>query len=168
MTMKTKDNLKAAFAGESQANRKYLAFAKKAEQDGFPVIASLFRAVAEAETIHAHTHLRNMGGVADTLGNLKEAMAGEDYEVNEMYPGMVATAEAEGDKRAALGMRHAMEVEKIHSQLYRQAIAALEKGQDLDHEVLHVCGVCGHTLFGDAPESCPVCGAKRAAYQKVA
>lgn len=166
--MKTKDNLKTAFAGESQANRKYLAFAKKAEQEGYPVIASLFRAVAEAETIHAHTHLRNMGGVGDTLSNLKEAMAGEDYEVTGMYPPMVATAEAEGEKRAAQGMRHAMEVEKIHSDLYKQAIAALESKQDLDHEVLHICEVCGHTVFGEAPEKCPVCGAKQSAYRKVA
>lgn len=158
--VKTRENLKTAFAGESQANRKYLAFAKKAEQEGYPVIASLFRAVAEAETIHAHTHLRNLGGVADTLSNLREAMAGENYEVNEMYPGMVATAEAEGEKRAAQGMRHAMEVEKIHSNLYQQAIAALESGRDLDHEALHVCDVCGHTVFGEPPEKCPVCGAR--------
>ncbi|MBF0158756.1 MAG: rubrerythrin family protein [Magnetococcales bacterium] len=167
--MKTKDNLKAAFSGESQANRKYLAFAKKAEQEGYPVIANLFRAVAEAETLHAHTHLRNMGGIHNsTLENLKEAMAGEDYEVTEMYPGMVATAEAEGEKRAAQGMRQAMEVEKVHSDLYKQAIAALEQGQDLDHEVLRICGVCGHTVFGDAPDQCPVCGAKQSAYVKVA
>ncbi|MBF0623846.1 MAG: rubrerythrin family protein [Magnetococcales bacterium] len=166
--MKTKDNLKAAFAGESQANRKYLAFAKKADQDGYPVIASLFRAVAEAETIHAHTHLRNMGGIHDTLTNLKEAKAGEDYEVADMYPGMVATAEAEGEKRAAQGMRGAMEVEKVHSALFSQAIAALEKGQDLDHTVLHVCEVCGHTVFGNPPDKCPVCGAKHSAYRQVA
>ncbi|MBF0126197.1 MAG: rubrerythrin family protein [Magnetococcales bacterium] len=166
--MTTKENLKAAFAGESQANRKYLAFAKKAEQEGYPVIAHLFRAVAEAETIHAHTHLRNLGGVNDTLANLKEAMAGENYEVNEMYPGMVATAEAEGEKRAAQGMRNAMEVEKIHSELYQQAITALEGGKDLDHEMLHLCEVCGHTVFGAAPDKCPVCGAKQSAYQKVA
>ncbi|MBF0116840.1 MAG: rubrerythrin family protein [Magnetococcales bacterium] len=166
--MHTKDNLKTAFAGESQANRKYLAFAKKAEQEGYPVIANLFRAVAEAETIHAHTHLRNLGGVSDTLTNLREAMMGEDYEVKEMYPGMVATAEAEGEKRSAQGMRYAMEVEKIHSELYRQAITALESGKDLDHEALHICDVCGHTVFGEPPEKCPVCGAKQTAYQKVA
>ncbi|MBF0159278.1 MAG: rubrerythrin family protein [Magnetococcales bacterium] len=166
--MKTQDNLKAAFAGESQANRKYLAFAKKAEQEGYPVVANLFRAIAEAETLHAHTHLRNLNGIHSTLENLKEAMAGEDYEVAEMYPGMVATAEAEGEKRAAQGMRQAMEVEKIHSDLYRQAIAALEQGKDLDHELLHICGVCGHTVWGEAPDQCPVCGAKHSAYQKIA
>ncbi|MBF0615093.1 MAG: rubrerythrin family protein [Magnetococcales bacterium] len=165
--MNTNDNLKSAFAGESQANRKYLVFAKKAEQEGYPVIASLFRAVAEAETIHAHTHLRNMGGVNDTLTNLKEAVAGEDHEVTEMYPGMVATADAEGEKRAAQGMRYAMEVEKIHSILYKQAIAALENGKDLDHEVLHICDVCGHTVFGEPPEKCPVCGAKLSSYRKI-
>ncbi|MBF0415702.1 MAG: rubrerythrin family protein [Magnetococcales bacterium] len=165
--MTTKDNLKAAFAGESQANRKYLAFAKKADKEGYPVIASLFRAVAEAETIHAHTHLRNLGGVADTLANLRAAKAGEDYEINEMYPGMVATAEAEGEKAAAMGMRHAMAVEKVHSELYQRAIAALESGKDLDHEVLHVCDVCGHTIFGEPTDKCPVCNAKKSAYRKI-
>ncbi|MBF0426207.1 MAG: rubrerythrin family protein [Magnetococcales bacterium] len=166
--MKTKENLKAAFAGESQANRKYLAFAKKADQEGFPTIASLFRAIAEAETIHAHTHLRNLGGIDTTLANLKEAMAGEDYEVTQMYPGMVAAAEAEGEKKAAQGMRHALEVEKVHRDLYQQAITALEQGKDLDHEALHVCGVCGHTVFGTPPDKCPVCGAKQSAYAKIA
>lgn len=166
--MTTQDNLKAAFAGESQANRKYLAFAKKADQEGYPVIASLFRAVAEAETVHAHAHLKNLGGVADTLANLRAAKAGEDYEINEMYPGMVATADAEGEKAAAQGMRHAMAVEKVHSELYQQAIAALESGKDLDHDVLHVCDVCGHTVFGEPSEKCPVCGANKKSYRKMA
>lgn len=165
--MHTKDNLKNAFAGESQANRKYLAFSKKADKEGFPVIANLFRAVAEAETVHAHIHLRNMDGIHGTLDNLKEAMAGEDYEVSEMYPGMIATAETEGEKRAAKGMRYALEVEKVHSSLYKQAIAALENGQDLDTATLHVCDICGHTAFGEPPEKCPVCAAKRTAYREI-
>ncbi|MBF0144572.1 MAG: rubrerythrin family protein [Magnetococcales bacterium] len=166
--MKTKDNLKAAFAGESQANRKYLAFAKKAEQEGYPVIAHLFRAVAEAETVHAHAHLRNLGGIGDTLTNLREAKAGEDYEISQMYPDMVATAEAEGETRAAQGMRHALAVEKVHSVLYGQAIAALEAGKDLDHDLLHVCEICGHTVFGEPEGKCPICGAKQSSYKKVA
>ena len=165
--MTTQDNLKNAFAGESQANRKYLAFAKKAEKEGFPVIANLFRAVAAAETVHAHTHLRNMDAIHTTLENLKEAKAGEDYEVSQMYPGMIATAEAEGEKRAAKGMRYALEVEKVHSNLYEQAIAALENGQDLATAALHICDVCGHTVFGEPPEKCPVCAAKSSAYSKV-
>lgn len=165
--MNTKENLKAAFAGESQANRKYLAYAKKAEQEGYVVIAHLFRAIAAAETIHAHTHLRSLDGVADTLTNLKEAKAGEDYEVTQMYPGMVSTAETEGAKRAALGMRHALEVEKVHSTLFSQAITAIENGKDLDHDALHVCAICGHTVLGATPEKCPVCGAKQSAYTKV-
>ncbi|MBF0110848.1 MAG: rubrerythrin family protein [Magnetococcales bacterium] len=165
--MKTKDNLKAAFAGESQANRKYLAFARQADKEGYPVIASLFRAVAEAETVHAHTHLRNLGGINDTLTNLREAKGGEDYEVAEMYPAMVATAEVEGEKKAAQGMRNAMNVEKIHSQLYQKAIEALERGKDLDHEEIHVCDYCGHTIFGEAPDQCPICGAGKSAYRKV-
>lgn len=162
--METKQNLKTAFAGESQANRKYLAFAQQAEREGYPVIAGLFRAVAEAETIHAHTHLRNLGGVGDTLTNLTEAVAGENYEVNEMYPGMVATAEAEGETRTAQGMRYAMEVEKIHGQLFEQAIAALRGGKDLAADSFHICPVCGHTEFGPPPERCPVCNAKGSSY----
>ncbi|MBF0181730.1 MAG: rubrerythrin family protein [Magnetococcales bacterium] len=162
--MNTKENLKTAFAGESQANRKYLAFAQQAERDGYPVIAGLFRAVAEAETIHAHTHLRNLGGIGDTLTNLKEALAGEEYEVTEMYPGMVATAEAEGAQRASLGMRYALEVEKVHGALFRQAIAALSGGKDLAADSFHICPVCGHTEFGPPPERCPVCNAKGSSY----
>ncbi|MBF0261283.1 MAG: rubrerythrin family protein [Magnetococcales bacterium] len=162
--METKQNLKTAFAGESQANRKYLAFAQQAEKEGYPVIAGLFRAVAEAETIHAQTHLRNLGGIADTLTNLQAAVAGEVYEVTEMYPGMVAAAEAEGETRAAQGMQQAMEVEKIHGALFEQAIAALSSGKDLAGDSFHICPVCGHTEIGPPPERCPVCNAKGSSY----
>lgn len=166
--MNTKENLKHAFAGESQANRMYLAFAERAEKDGFAQIARLFRAVAAAETIHAHAHLRAMDGVAGTLENLKEAAAGEKYEFEEMYPPMVATAEAEGDRRATMSMRNAMEVEKVHHALFNAAIAAIESGLDLEDLPIRVCPVCGHTVIGDAPDQCPVCKAKGEKFVEVA
>ncbi len=157
--MATIDNLKAAFAGESQANRKYLAFAKKADADGFKQIARLFRAAAEAETVHAHTHFRVMGGVGDTQENLEAAIAGEAYEVNEMYPTFVAEAEKEGAKAALVSFRNALAVEKVHHALYTGALAALRQGKDLKGERIWVCPVCGNTVVGEEPpEKCAVCG----------
>jgi rubrerythrin len=158
--MKTQANLKEAFAGESQANRTYLAFGERAAKDGFTQVAKLFRAVAAAETIHAHAHLRAMEGVKDTAVNLKEAAAGEKYEFEEMYPPMVATAEAEGDRRATLSMRNAMEVEKVHHALFNAALAAVESGKDLQDAPIRICPICGHTVIGDAPDQCPVCKVK--------
>jgi rubrerythrin len=166
--MKTQENLKQAFAGESQANLTYLAYASQAEKEGFPQIANLFRAIAEAETVHAHAHLRAMNGVGTTLDNLKEAAAGEKYEFEEMYPPMVETAEEEGNRRATISMKNAMEVEKVHYELFNAAIAAIEMGEDLDDLPIHVCPVCGHTVIGDAPEVCPVCNAKGEKFEKVA
>ncbi|MEN6495694.1 MAG: rubrerythrin family protein [Thermoguttaceae bacterium] len=166
--MSTQDNLQAAFAGESQANRKYLAFAAKAEAEGKPQIAKLFRAVAAAETIHAHAHLRVMGGIGDTKTNLQEAIAGEHYEFAEMYPKFVEEAEAEGNRPALASFRNAMAVEKIHHGLYGEAMKALEKGQDISAAAIHVCDVCGHTVLGEAPDKCPVCGASKAKYKEVA
>jgi len=158
--MKTQENLKEAFAGESQANRTYLAYGERAAKDGFAQVARLFRAVAAAETIHAHAHLRAMDGVKSTADNLKEAAAGEKYEFEEMYPPMVATAEEEGDRRATISMRNAMEVEKVHHALFNQALEAVESGKDLEDAPVRVCPVCGHTVIGDAPDQCPVCKAK--------
>lgn len=166
--MQTHENLSEAFAGESKANRTYLAFAERAEKDGFPQIARLFRAVAAAETIHALSHLRAMNGVAGTLENLKEAAAGEKYEFEEMYPPMVATAEEEENRRAMFSMRNAMEVEKVHHALFNAAIAAVEAGKDLRDLPIRVCPVCGHTVIGDAPDECPVCGAKGEKFALVA
>lgn len=158
--MSTTDNLKEAFAGESQANRKYLAFGERAEADGFSGVGKLFRAVAAAETIHAHAHLRAMGGIKDTVENLKVAMAGEKEEFTNMYPPMVEMAKAEGHKKAERSMRDALEVEKVHYELYGKALAAVEAGQDLGDVVLRVCPNCGHTVIGEAPDKCPVCGLK--------
>lgn len=165
--MPTIDNLKDAFDGESQANRKYLAFAKKAQTDGFAMVARLFRAAAEAETIHAHAHLRVMGGIKTTADNLEAAIAGEGHEFQSMYPGFVAQAEAEGNKPAVISFRNAMAVEEVHHGLYQQALAAVKAGHDLAEAKIWVCPVCGDTFVGEAPDTCPVCGAKRAAFLEI-
>ena len=156
--MSTLGNLKTAFAGESQANAKYLAFAEKAARDGLPVVAKLFRAVAAAEAIHARNHLKAMDAIKSTLENLTEAQGGEDYEITTMYPPMIAAAEAEGDKKAVRSMHFALEVEKVHYELYGMAIAAVTEGRDLTAVTAHVCPICGHTVIGDTPDSCPICG----------
>lgn len=163
--MSTQENLKEAFAGESQANRMYLAFADRAARDGFDQVAKLFRAVAAAETVHAHAHLRAMDGVHDTADNLAEAAAGEKYEFEQMYPPMVAEAEAEGHRKATMSMRYAMEVEKVHHGLFNQALEAVKAGKDLENAPIRVCPVCGHTVIGDAPDQCPVCNAKGSKFE---
>ncbi|MGC9398884.1 MAG: rubrerythrin family protein [Anaerolineae bacterium] len=165
--MTTMDDLKAAFAGESQANRRYLAFAEKAEEEGLPNIARLFRAVAAAETVHAHSHFRTMGGVKSTAENLKTAIAGENYEVKTMYPEFMENAKEAGERRAEITFKHAWEVEKIHEQLYRAALEQVERG-DIEAAEYYVCSVCGHTHVGaEPPERCPICGAKRERYMKI-
>jgi rubrerythrin len=162
----TIENLAVAFAGESQANRKYLAFARQAEKEGLPQIARLFRAAAEAETLHALGHLQNMGGIGSTLDNLRKALSGETYEFTEMYPPMVAQALTEGHKaRHMLGFANA--AEQVHAGLFKQALAALESGADLSRMDVYLCPVCGDLEFGEPPEKCPICGAPRAKYQLV-
>jgi rubrerythrin len=165
--MATMDNLKAAFAGESQANRKYLAFAKKAESDGRPEIAKLFRAAAEAETVHAHAHLRVMGGIRETAQNLEEAIAGEGHEFETMYPGFIAEAEKEGNKPATISFKNAMAVEEIHHGLYTEALSTLKAGKDLPAKQIFVCAICGNTVLGSAPDKCPVCGAPKAKFFEI-
>lgn len=166
MTEKTNENLAAAFAGESQANRKYLAFAKKAEQEGHPQVAKLFRAIAEAETIHAHSHLRQMKVVGSTAENLKAAIAGETYEFESMYPAMIAEAEAAGEKLAARSFTYANEVEKVHAALYAAALAGLDgAAEDVDY---YICEVCGHTVAGKPDGKCPICNAAAKSYFKAA
>ncbi len=157
--MATADNLKDAFAGESQANRRYLAFAKKAETEGYPQIARLFRATAEAETVHAHAHLRAMNGVGGTLENLQAAVAGEGYEYQKMYPEFLKAAESEGHRPAVASFRNALAVEETHYGLYSEALASLKAGKDLPGAKIYVCPVCGHTVIGEAPDECPVCSA---------
>ena len=159
--MATMENLQDAFAGESQANCKYLAFAEKAEADGYPQVAKLFRAAAGAETVHAHAHLRAIGGIKDTTDNLEAAIAGEGFEFQEMYPPYLAEAEAEGDRKAVRSFKNALAVEEIHYNLYSEALAAVNDGKDLPENQIFVCDVCGNTVYGEAPERCPVCGVRR-------
>ena len=161
---KTEENLKEAFAGESQANRKYLAFAKKADQEGYSQVAKLFRAAAEAETVHAHAHLRALDGVGTTAENLKTAISGETHEFKQMYPAMIEAAKQEGQKSAERSFSYANEVEKIHANLYQKALDNLDNPQDLDY---YVCSVCGYTCEKEPPDKCPVCGSAAKAFFKV-
>lgn len=163
----TQDNLNAAFAGESQANRRYLFFADRAEKDGYPQIARLFRAVADAETVHARAHLDVLGGVKPTEDNLKEAIGGENYEFTEMYPGFIEQAEKDNNKRARVSFGYANEVEKLHHSLYQKALETVKAGQKMKDEPYFVCQVCGNTVAGGAPEKCPICGALRKMFKKV-
>ncbi len=154
---KTKENLQIAFAGESQANRKYLAFARQADKEGYPQVARLFRAAAAAETVHAHAHLRTMKGVGTTIDNLREAIAGETHEFSSMYPEMIATAQAEGEKAAERYFMFANEVEKVHAELYKDALENLQNMADAEY---YICPVCGHTVAHAAPDKCPICNVK--------
>jgi len=159
------EDLKAAFAGESQANRRYLAFAKKAADEGYPQIAKLFRAAAAAETVHALNHLRALGEVKDTTENLKVAIGGENYEVVSMYPQFIKDAEVEQDKKALSSFRHAWEVEKVHEALYREALASMSK--EPASEDYYVCPVCGYTHLGAINDKCPVCSTLGSRFEKV-
>ncbi len=163
---KSLENLKAAFAGESQANRKYTAFAKKADEEGHPQVARLFRAAALGETVHALAHLDAMEGVGSTEQNLKEALGGETYEVESMYPPMIEEARAEGDKKAARTFRNAFEVEKIHASLYKAALDALSQPEGEMYQYW-VCPVCGYVEARNAPDRCPVCGTLGTMFQCV-
>ena len=160
----SEQNLKDAFAGESQANRKYLAFAKQADKEGFAQVAKLFRAAAEAETVHAHTHLRTFGGINSTADNLQEAINGETYEFTSMYPEMIKTAEAEDEKKALRSFSWANEVEKIHADLYQKALNNIDNPVEADY---YVCDVCGYTCENEAPDVCPVCKSQKKAFFKV-
>ena len=165
--MATLDNLKEAFAGESQANRKYLAFAKKADTEGFGQVAKLFRAAAHAETVHAHAHFAALDGVGSTADNVKAAIEGEGFEFQNMYPKFLEEAEVEGGKAAAMSFQNALAVEEIHHNLYSEALKALDGGGDLSAEKIFVCDICGNTVYGDAPDKCPICGALKKRFQEI-
>lgn len=160
----TEKNLQDAFAGESQANRKYLAFARKAEEEGHNQIARLFRAASDAETVHAHAHLRELGGVKSTKENLQSAIDGETHEFKSMYPQMIKDAEEEGKKGALRSFNYANAVEKIHAGLYKKALENIGNNPEVDY---YVCQVCGNTVENEAPDECPICGAKKQAFRKV-
>lgn len=165
---KTSENLKSAFAGESQANRRYLAFAQKAEEEGFTQAAKLFRAAAEAETIHALNHLRINGEVKSTLENLNTALGGETFEFTKMYPEYLAAAKQENNQQAAWSFDVANKVEQVHAKLYQKAVDALTNKKELSKVDYYVCPTCGNTVEGEPPEKCPICGSPGSKFFKSA
>ena len=162
--MSSKDNLKAAFTGESMANRTYLAFAKKADEEGYHQIAKLFRAAAAAETVHALNHFQRMGGIGTTMDNLKDAINGETYEFTSMYPKFIEEAKADGDKKALWSFVVAKKVERIHAGLYEKALIEIGSNIEVDY---YVCGVCGYTMEGEPQGKCPICGASESQFDKI-
>ncbi|MFC1992975.1 rubrerythrin family protein [Chloroflexota bacterium] len=163
----TQENLQTAFSGESQANRKYLFSAEKADKEGHPQIARLFRAAAESETVHARNHLKTMDGIKSTKENLEAAAEGEHYEFTEMYPGFIEQAKADNNQDAETSFDWANKVEKVHHNLYQQAQKSLDESKQLKAEPYFVCQGCGYTVGGEAPEKCPVCGAPRSMFKQV-
>jgi rubrerythrin len=161
----TKENLKTALAGESQAYMKYMAFSAQAEKEGKPNIARLFSAIAHAEQVHAINHLRELGQVGDTVSNLEAAIAGESFEVDEMYAAYLAVAEEQGERGAKRSMTYALEAEKIHADMYGDAKAAAEANQDMEIDTVYVCPICGFTHIGEPPDRCPVCNVKKDRFQ---
>jgi rubrerythrin len=164
---KTDENLKAAFAGESQANRMYLAFAKKADEEGLTQTAKLFRAAAEAETVHALNHLRVLGQVKSTSDNLGTAISGETYEFKKMYPDFIAEAKKEGNKKAEISFNYANQVEQIHANLYQKALDALKNKKELPKVDMYVCPTCGNTFEGATPDVCPICATAKDKFMKI-
>ena len=163
----TQENLQAAFAGESQANRRYLFFAGKADKDGHKQIVKLFRATAMAETVHAHNHLRVMGDIKSTKENLEAAISGENYEFTEMYPDFIKQAKSDKNEPAENSFDLANKVEKIHHGLFQKAFDSLESDQPLGDEPYFVCQFCGNTVEAEAPEKCPICGAPRSQFKRI-
>jgi rubrerythrin len=158
MKSMTKSYLRNAYAGESQAHMRYFIFAKKADEESKPNIARLFRAIAFAEQVHASNHFKTLGDLGETVENLQEAIDGENFEVEEMYPAYDAVAKLQSEKEAIRSIHYAIEAEKIHSAMYTEAKQAAKAGKDADLAKLHICPVCGYTVEGDAPNTCPVCG----------
>jgi len=164
---KTEQNLKDAFAGESQANRMYLAFAQKADEEGLTQVAKLFRAAAQAETVHALNHLQVMGQVKSTLDNLGTAVSGETYEFKKMYPDFIAEAKKEGNKKAEVSFNYANQVEQIHANLYQKALDALKNKKEPAKADYWVCPVCGNTFEGSTPDNCPICATAKEKFMKI-
>lgn len=154
-----------AFAGESQANRKYTAFAAQADKEGFPQAAKLFRAAAEAEAVHAANHLRALKAIKTTKENLREAITGETHEFKEMYPEMIAVAKEEGAREAERSFNYANAVEEYHARLYHDMLEGLEAKKE--SYPYFVCPVCGMTVEKEAPDKCPVCGVKGSMFRKI-
>ena len=163
----TDDNLQEAFAGESQANRRYIFFADKADKEGYPQIARLFRAAAEAETVHARNHFNAMDGVGSTKANLNAGIIGEHHEFTAMYPRFIEQARADQYRRAEVTFDWANKVEEIHHGLFEAVLKGLDSGESMKDEPYFVCQGCGNTVEGEAPETCPICGAPRSAFKRV-
>jgi rubrerythrin len=161
---KTLENLKDAFAGESQANRRYLAFAKKADEEGYAQAAKLFRAAADAETVHALAHLKAMGGIKSTKENIREAVNGETFEFTKMYPGMIDQARADSEDEAEMSFTNANAVEQVHASLYQKYLGSLSSIATTD---IYVCQVCGNTVEGNAPDICPICASPKSKFKKI-
>ncbi|MFH1063345.1 MAG: rubrerythrin family protein [Candidatus Omnitrophota bacterium] len=164
----TEQNLKAAFAGESMAHMKYLVFADKAKKEGKPNVARLFQAIAYAERVHATNHLKVLSGIGTTEENLQKAQDGEHFEVEEMYPAYNDEAERQGEKEAARSTRYALEAEKIHEQMYKNAKKTVSTGKDIELADVLICSICGYTVEGESLDFCPICGAKKEVFKKFA
>ncbi|MFB0516727.1 MAG: rubrerythrin family protein [Candidatus Neomarinimicrobiota bacterium] len=162
----TRANLEAAFAGESQAHMKYAIFADKAEREGYPEVARLFRAISFAEKVHATNHLRELGGISNTAANLEVAIAGENYENTEMYPAFDAVARLQQEKGAIRSIHYALEAEKIHEAMYIETRDSVASGKDIKPAPVFICPVCGHTVIGEAPDKCPICGVPKDKYHQ--
>jgi len=167
MEYKTEKNLQEAFAGESQANRRYTFFAEKADKEGYPQVARLFRAAAEAETVHARNHFNAMDAVGTTMENVMAGAQGEHYEFTRMYPIFIDQAEQEQNQRAQRTFEYANEVEQVHHRHFEAVLKALKDGRQLKDEPYFVCQVCGNTVAGEPPEKCPICGAPAKAFKRV-
>jgi len=167
MTYKTEENIQEAFGGESKANRRYMFFADKAEKDGYPQVAKLFRAVAEAETVHAKNHLNALDGIGTTKDNLFAASLGEQEEYKRMYPGFIEVAEEERNDRAKLSFEWANKVEEIHHGYFEEALLAIREDKQLEEATYYVCQVCGNTVTGQSPEQCPVCGTPASSFKEM-
>jgi|TARA_B100001971_G_C18208310_1_gene549013 rubrerythrin len=163
----TEQNLEAAFAGESQANRKYHFFAEMAAKEGYPGIESLFRAAADAEMVHARSHLQVMGGIGSTKDNLEAAISGENYEFTKMYPEFIEQAKAENNERAEMSFANASKAEKVHHGLYQQALSILEEGKQVEDAPYFVCQVCGNVILKEAPDKCPICNSLRRKFKRI-
>jgi len=166
MRTMTEKNLNDAFCGESKASMKYLIYSETAEKNGFPNVSKLFRAISYAETVHATNHYRNLGMIKSTAENLEDAIAGENYEVNEMYPVFNEVAIFQNEKGAEVSTRYALEAEKVHENLYRDALVSVRNKKDIESKDIFICPVCGYTVLGKAPEKCPVCGTSGAKFKK--
>jgi len=166
MRQMTEQNLRAAYAGESQAHMRYKIFADQAEKEGKTNIAKLFRAISYAEQVHATNHFKVLGDLGQTTENLDTAIGGETYEVNEMYPAFSAVAELQEEKSAKRTIHYAIEAEKIHAAMYQEAKQSAEAGKDIEIGDIFICSVCGYTIEGEAPDTCPICGAKKEMFKR--